>query len=78
MRSDSHARKDDDVNLGMAEKPKQMLPQNRRSAAARYNLAADHHSGRKKETGACQTIQQQQNRRRRTARETRVAQRSRL
>ena len=58
--NDAHARHDRDVNLGMAEEPEQVLPEQSGSARVRLQLVVNHQVGWDKETGSGDVIENQQ------------------
>src|SRR5579863_2723353 len=63
LRAEAHGGQDGDVNLGMAEEPEEMLPQERRAAFVSGELAVDGDE-RNEKAGAGVTIEQEQDARR--------------
>ena len=65
VRRHAHSRKNRDVNLGMAEEPEQVLPQQRRTALVPGDhLIGDHQAAGNEEARARDAIEQQQDARR--------------
>ena len=57
VRNDAHGRQNRDVNLRVAKKPEQVLPEKRRSARVILQAVADNKPGRNEETRSGNAIQ---------------------
>src|SRR5215471_8184417 len=60
LRSDSHGWYNDDVYLGMAEEPEEMLPEQWMAAGMFDDLCPHDQTSRHEETGSDQAVRQQQ------------------
>ena len=63
MRDDAHGGEDCDVDLGVSEKPEQMLPEQGRAAAVPDGFIGDEKPGGDEETGAAEAVEQNQKQR---------------
>ena len=60
VRDDPEARQDGDVDLGVAEEPEEVLPEERRSARVRLQLVAEDQTRRDEEAGARHAVEDEQ------------------
>src|SRR5215471_10810363 len=62
MRSHAHRRQDRDIDLGMTEKPEQVLPEKWRATTVLHRTAADNQPAGHKEAGSSMAITEQHDR----------------
>src|SRR6266478_27649 len=60
VRDDAYGGNNSDVNLGMSEKPEEIVPEQGRAAGMRLQMIADHQTSGNEKASACDTIKDQE------------------